>query len=165
MAALATEKEAAEKAKADAIAERDALSQRLVGALTTVADTQNTARGVVVNLSDILFDTNKASLKPEAQLKLAKLTGVLTVFPNLNLRVEGYTDSTGTDAINDKLSRERAASVQMFLQSQGIDGSRMTSQGYGSQHPVASNDTKEGKAKNRRVEIVLAEGVVAEPER
>jgi outer membrane protein OmpA-like peptidoglycan-associated protein len=165
MAALATEKEAADKAKADAIAERDALSQRLVGALTTVADTQNTARGVVVNLSDILFDTNKATLKPEAQLKLAKLTGVLTVFPNLNLRVEGYTDSTGTDAINDKLSRERAASVQMFLQSQGIDGSRMTSQGYGSQHPVASNDTKEGKAKNRRVEIVLAEGVVAEPER
>jgi outer membrane protein OmpA-like peptidoglycan-associated protein len=165
MATLATEKQAAEKAKADAIAERDALSQRLVGALTTVAETQNTARGVVVNLSDILFDTNKASLKPEAQLKLAKLTGVLTVFPNLNLRVEGYTDSTGTDAINDKLSRERAASVQMFLQTQGIDGGRITSQGYGSQHPVASNDTKEGKAKNRRVEIVLAEGVVAEPPR
>jgi outer membrane protein OmpA-like peptidoglycan-associated protein len=106
-----------------------------------------------------------ASLKPEAQLKLAKLTGVLTVFPNLNLRVEGYTDSTGTDAINDKLSRDRAASVQQFLQGQGIVGSRITSQGYGSQHPVASNDTKEGRAKNRRVEIVLAEGVVAEPER
>jgi outer membrane protein OmpA-like peptidoglycan-associated protein len=156
MAALAAEKEKTE-------AERDALAKRLTGALASVADTQNTARGVVVNLSDILFDTNKATLKPEAQLTLAKLTGVLSVFPNLNLRVEGYTDSTGTDEINNKLSRDRAASVVEFLQSEGITGSRMTSDGYGSKFPAASNDTKEGRAKNRRVEIVLAEGVIAAP--
>ena len=156
MAALAAEKEKTE-------AERDALAKRLTGALASVADTQNTARGVVVNLSDILFDTNKATLKPEAQLTLAKLTGVLSVFPNLNLRVEGYTDSTGTDEINNKLSRDRAASVVEFLQSEGIAGSRMTSDGYGSQFPAASNDSKEGRAKNRRVEIVLAEGVIAAP--
>jgi outer membrane protein OmpA-like peptidoglycan-associated protein len=156
MAALAAE-------NARTKAERDALEKRLTGALSTVADTQNTARGVVVNLSDILFDTNKATLKPETKLTLAKLTGVLSVFPNLNLRVEGYTDSTGTDEINNKLSRDRAASVVEFLQEEGIAGSRMTSEGYGSRFPAASNDTKEGRAKNRRVEIVLAEGVIAAP--
>jgi outer membrane protein OmpA-like peptidoglycan-associated protein len=191
IASLAAEKDAADKAKAEMAttaasldaqkkdlemqmaslavenektrAERDALAQRLVGALATVAETQNTARGVVVSLSDILFDTNQATLKPGAQLALAKLTGVLSVFPNLNLRIEGYTDSTGTDAINNKLSRDRAASVVEFLQSQGIAGARMTSEGYGSKYPAASNDTKEGRSKNRRVEIVLAEGVVAAP--
>jgi len=156
MAALAAE-------NAHTKAERDELAQRLTGALASVADTQNTARGVVVNLSDILFDTNKATLKPEAKITLAKLTGVLSVFPKLNLRVEGYTDSTGTDEINNKLSRGRAASVVEFLQAEGIAGSRITSEGYGTKFPVASNDTKEGKAKNRRVEIVLAEGVIAAP--
>ena len=145
--------------------ERDALAKRLNGALATVADTQNTARGIVVSLSDILFDTNKATLKPDAQIALAKLTGVLSVFPNLNLRVEGYTDSTGSDEINNKLSRERAAAVVVFLQGQGIPGTRMTSDGYGSKFPVAANDTKEGRAKNRRVEVVLAEGVIAAPTR
>jgi outer membrane protein OmpA-like peptidoglycan-associated protein len=165
MEALKAEKAAADQEKAEITAERDALAKRLVGALATVADTQNTARGVVVSLSDILFDTGRATLKSDAQLALAKLTGVLSVFPNLNLRVEGYTDSTGTDEINARLSRERAASVVVFLQGQGIAGARMTSDGYGSKFPVAANDTKEGRAKNRRVEIVLAEGVVAAPTR
>ena len=158
MASLEAEKKSVE-------AERDAISQRLSGALSTVADTQNTARGFVVNLSDILFDTNKATLKTEATLALAKLTGVLSVFPKLNLRIEGYTDSTGTDEINNKLSRDRAAAVVEFLQSEGIAGARMTSEGYGSKFPVAGNDTKEGRAKNRRVEIVLAEGTIAAPTR
>jgi len=184
MASLQAEKDASEKAKAEmaataaaldaekrdlemenqrVVAERDALARRLVGALASVAETQNTARGVVVNLSDILFDTNKSTLKPEAQVTLAKLTGVLSVFPNLNLRVEGYTDSTGSDEINNKLSRDRAVSVVEFLRSQGIPDARMASDGYGSRFPAASNDTKEGRAKNRRVEIVLAEGVIAAP--
>jgi outer membrane protein OmpA-like peptidoglycan-associated protein len=146
-------------------AERDAMAQRLVGALATVADTQSTARGVVVSLSDILFDTGKSTLKPDAQVALAKMCGVLSVFPNLNLRVEGHTDSTGTAEINDKLSRERAAAVVVFLQGQGIPGTRMTSDGYGSKFPVASNETNDGRAKNRRVEVVLAEGVIAAPSR
>ncbi|HEY7574236.1 MAG TPA: OmpA family protein, partial [Thermoanaerobaculia bacterium] len=156
MATLATENERVRE-------ERDALAKRLVGALASVAQTEQTARGVVVSLSDILFDTNKATLKPEAQLALAKLTGVLSVFPDLNLRVEGYTDSTGTDEINNRLSKDRAASVVSFLSQEGISGQRITSEGYGSRYPVASNDSKEGRAKNRRVEIVLAEGVVAAP--
>ena len=191
MAGLQAEKDAAERAKADLAstaagleaqkrdleaqtaalsaenqrieAERDALSKRLTGALATVADTQNTARGVVVNLSDILFDTNEATLKPDARLALAKLTGVLSVFPNLNLRVEGYTDSTGSDAINDRLSRERAAAVAVFLKGQGIAETRMKSEGYGAKFPKAPNDTSEGRSKNRRVEIILAEGTIAAP--
>ncbi|HKA37221.1 MAG TPA: OmpA family protein, partial [Thermoanaerobaculia bacterium] len=146
-------------------AERDALASRLVGALATVAETQSTARGVVVNLSDILFDTGKATLKPEAQVALAKMCGVLSVFPNMNLRVEGHTDSTGTDEINNKLSRERAATVVVFLQGQGIPGARMTSDGYGSKFPVAPNETSDGRAKNRRVEVIVAEGVIAAPSR
>ncbi|HKF41903.1 MAG TPA: OmpA family protein [Thermoanaerobaculia bacterium] len=193
MAALKAEKDGADKSKADAVAataaldaqkkdleaqmaamavenqrigaERDAMAQRLLGALMLVADTQNTARGVVVNLSDILFDTGKATLKTEAQVSLAKMCGVLAVFPNLNLRIEGYTDSTGTDEINNKLSHDRAATVMVFLQGQGIQGSRMTSDGYGSKFPVASNDTNEGRAKNRRVAVVVAEGVIAAPTR
>ena len=193
MASLKAERDGADKSKADAVAataaldaqkrdlesqmaslavenqrvtaERDAMAQRLLGALMLVADTQNTARGVVVNLSDILFDTGKATLKTEAQVSLAKMCGVLAVFPNLNLRIEGYTDSTGTDEINDKLSRDRAAAVMVFLQGQGIQGARMTSDGYGSKFPVASNDTNEGRAKNRRVAVVVAEGVIAAPTR
>ncbi len=191
MAALEVEKDAAEKAKADLAAtaasldeqkrelemqmstlaaenertraERDALARRLVGALASVAQTEETARGVVVSLSDILFDTNKATLKPQAQIALAKLTGVLSVFPDLNLRVEGYTDSTGTDEINNKLSKERASSVVAFLQREGVPEARIASEGYGSRYPAATNGTAEGRAKNRRVEIVLAEGVVAAP--
>ncbi|HEV8118382.1 MAG TPA: OmpA family protein, partial [Thermoanaerobaculia bacterium] len=147
MAALAVENQRT-------AAERDALAQRLVGALATVADTQSTARGVVVSLSDILFDTGKATLKSSAQISLAKMCGVLSVFPNLNLRIEGHTDSTGSDEINDKLSRERAAAVVVFLQGQGIAGSRMNSDGYGSKFPVASNETNDGRAKNRRVEVI-----------
>jgi outer membrane protein OmpA-like peptidoglycan-associated protein len=144
-------------------AERNALADRLVGALASVAETRNTARGVVVSLPDILFDTNKATLKSAMQVTLAKLAGVLSVFPNLNLRVEGYTDSTGTAELNDKLSKDRSLSVIAFLKEQGLSETRMTGVGYGALYPVASNDSKEGRAKNRRVEIVLAEGVVAAP--
>ncbi len=191
IAELAAQKDAAERAKADLAAtaaaldlqkkeleaqmaelaaanervkaERDALAERLIGALASVAETRNTARGVVVSLPDILFDTNKATLKPQTQVTLAKLAGVLSVFPNLNLRVEGYTDSTGTAAINDKLSNDRSASVIAFLKTQGVPESHMTGVGYGALYPVASNDTREGRARNRRVEIVLAEGVIAAP--
>jgi outer membrane protein OmpA-like peptidoglycan-associated protein len=89
---------------------------------------------------------------------MGKLAGIVSVFPNINLRVEGHTDSTGTD--DDRLSRDRAQSVVSFLQSQGVAPSRMTSEGYGARVPVADNATPEGRAKNRRVEIILAEGVI-----
>ncbi|MFN2632662.1 MAG: OmpA family protein [Thermoanaerobaculia bacterium] len=143
--------------------DRDALQQRLSGALAGVATTRTTARGIVVSLPGILFETGRSTLKPSAQVGLAKMAGVLSVFPDMNLRVEGYTDSTGTEAVNQKLSRSRAASVSTFLQKQGIGASRIVAEGYGSQFPVASNKTPSGRARNRRVEVILAEGVVAAP--
>ncbi|HEY3203504.1 MAG TPA: OmpA family protein [Thermoanaerobaculia bacterium] len=142
------------------VRERDDLAARLTGALSQVASITTTARGVVVNLPDILFDTNKATLKQNAQIALGKLAGIVSLFPNINLRVEGHTDSTGTDEINNRLSRERANSVMAFLRNQGVAERRMTAEGYGSRLPVGSNSTVEGRAKNRRVEIILAEGVI-----
>ncbi len=142
-------------------AERNDLEGRLNASLSEVAQISQSARGVVVNLPDILFDTNKATLKPNAQVALAKLAGIVSLFPNINLRVEGHTDSTGGDVINVPLSRERAQSVMDFLNSQGVAASRMKAEGYAARIPVADNSTPEGRSKNRRVEIILAEGVIA----
>lgn len=141
-------------------AERNDLEGRLSGALSEVAQISQSARGVVVNLPDILFDTNKATLRQNAQVALAKLAGIVSLFPNINLRIEGHTDSTGGDAINVPLSRDRANSVMAFLQSQGVSAKRMSAEGYAARIPVADNATPEGRAKNRRVEIILAEGVI-----
>jgi outer membrane protein OmpA-like peptidoglycan-associated protein len=142
------------------VQERNDLTGKLNGALSSVAQITQTARGVVVNLPDILFDTNKATLKQNAQVAMAKLAGIVSLFPNINLRIEGHTDSTGTDEINNRLSIERANSVMTFLASQGVAQKRMSSEGYGSNLPVAPNTTAEGRSKNRRVEIILAEGVI-----
>jgi len=141
-------------------AERNDLEGRLNSSLSEVAQISQTARGVVVNLPDILFDTNKATLKQNAQVALAKLAGIVSLFPNINLRIEGHTDSTGGDVINVPLSRERAQSVMDFLNSQGVASSRMKAEGYAAKIPVADNSTPEGRSRNRRVEIILAEGVI-----
>ena len=142
------------------VKERDDLAGQLDGALSSVAQITKTARGVVVNLPDILFDVNKSTLKQNTQVALAKLAGIVQVFPKINLRIEGYTDSTGSDELNMRLSRERAESVLGFLKSQGVAVTRMTAAGYGPKFPVADNATAEGRAKNRRVEIILAEGMI-----
>jgi outer membrane protein OmpA-like peptidoglycan-associated protein len=147
---VATEREAIKK-------ERDDLAGMLKGALSKVAETNETARGVIVSLPGILFDVNKATLKFPSQFTVAKLAGILTVFQNMNLSIEGYTDSTGTDEINMKLSADRARAVYDFLRDQGIPESRMRYQGFGPANPVAPNDTEFNRAKNRRVEVVLTQ--------
>ena len=150
------------KAEREAIKkERDNLAGMLKGALSSVADTTETARGVIVSLSGILFDVGKATLKPASQLSVAKLAGILMVFPNMNLSIEGYTDSTGTNELNMRLSTDRARSVYEFLMGQGISNSRMRYQGFGPDNPVAPNDTEINRAKNRRVEVVLTQAVKA----
>jgi outer membrane protein OmpA-like peptidoglycan-associated protein len=157
--ALAAEKNAL-AADRDAIKkERDDLAGMLKGALSTVAETTETARGVVVSLSGILFDVGKATLMPASQLPVAKLAGILMVFPNMNLSIEGYTDSTGSNELNMRLSTERARAVYEFLMGQGISNSRMKYQGFGPENPVAPNDTEANRAKNRRVEVVLTQAV------
>jgi outer membrane protein OmpA-like peptidoglycan-associated protein len=160
--ALAASVAALEAQSAELAREKAELSDRLQGALSQVADTQESARGMIVSLPDILFDLNEATLKNEAKVVIAKLAGILLILPELNLRVEGHTDSTGSADYNQGLSERRAASVRDFLAQQGIDWQRMVAVGYGLTRPVADNATREGRAKNRRVEIVIAEGVVSE---
>jgi len=160
--ALAASVSALEAQSVELKREKADLSARLQGALSQVADTQESARGMIVSLPDILFDTNEATLKNEARVVIAKLAGILLILPELNLRVEGHTDSTGSAEYNQGLSERRAISVRDFLAQQGIDGQRMVAVGYGLTRPVADNQTREGRAKNRRVEIVIAEGVVSE---
>jgi outer membrane protein OmpA-like peptidoglycan-associated protein len=159
-AQLEKDKALLEKEKAAIAAERDALAKRLTGAMAMIMETRESARGAVMSLPGISFDTGKAMLKPSAQITLAKLAGLALVFPNINMRVEGYTDSTGQAAANQKLSEARAKSVNDFLKSQGVAETRLAFQGLGPAGPVADNATKEGRAKNRRVEIVAAEGEI-----
>ncbi|RFT17114.1 MAG: Outer membrane lipoprotein omp16 precursor [Candidatus Saccharicenans subterraneus] len=145
---LAAEREAIKK-------ERDELASKLKGALSSVAETTETARGLMVNLAGVLFDVNKATLKPESQLKLAKLAGILMVFQDMKLSIEGHTDSTGSEELNLRLSTDRARTVYEFLMGQGVSPDRMKYQGFGSSKPVAPNDTEANRAKNRRVEVIV----------
>jgi len=137
--------------------ERDELAGMLKGALSTVAETTESARGVIVSLSGILFDVGKATLMPPSQVSVAKLAGILTVFPKMNLSIEGYTDSTGSLELNMRLSTERARTVYEFLLGQGISADRMKYQGFGPENPVAPNDTEANRSRNRRVEVVLSQ--------
>jgi outer membrane protein OmpA-like peptidoglycan-associated protein len=145
---VAAEREAIKK-------ERDDLANMLKGALSSVAETTESARGVVVSLSGILFDVGKATLKPASQISVAKLAGILMVFPDMNLSIEGFTDATGSNDLNMRLSMERARTVYEFLMGQGISNVRMKYQGFGPDNPVAPNDTEANRARNRRVEVVL----------
>ncbi len=153
----AAEAEAAQARQAAAEAEKEkaALRAQLLEQLNTILQTRDTARGLIVNMSDVLFDTASYTLKPAAREKLAKISGVVLAHPGLNLKIEGYTDSVGSDEYNQELSENRANAVREFLIEQGVAASGVTAQGFGKTQPVASNDTAEGRQKNRRVEIVV----------
>lgn len=150
--------DAAARDAALARAERDAERARLREALAVVVEVQETARGLVVNLPDILFDFNRATLKPEARERLSKVCGILLVAGGHRLNIEGHTDSIGSDDYNQKLSEQRAASVTQYLSSCGLPEDLLAARGFGKTQPVAPNDTAEGRQKNRRVEIVIQDG-------
>jgi outer membrane protein OmpA-like peptidoglycan-associated protein len=137
------------------------LQGKLQSALSQVADTRESARGLIVSLPDILFDVGQATLKPDATIALAKLAGILLIMDDLNLRIEGHTDSTGSPSFNLRLSQRRADAVFDLLSSQGIRSSRIRTVGYGVERPVADNSSAEGRSRNRRVEIIIAEGEIA----
>lgn len=141
--------------------EKDELQGRLGQALSQVAETRSSARGVILNLPDILFSVGEAELKPETGLVLAKLSGILLMMQDLNLRIEGHTDSTGAPSFNMRLSERRADAVFDFLARQGIGSERMKTAGYGMERPIADNSTAAGRSQNRRVEIIIAEGEIA----
>ena len=121
---------------------------------------EETARGLVVNMADILFDVNKYTLKKDPELALAKVSAILAVFPKVQVRAEGFTDTSGKEELNMKLSAERARTVADFLAAQGVAAERLTHAGYGPANPVGDNATAEGRAKNRRVELILNQGPV-----
>jgi outer membrane protein OmpA-like peptidoglycan-associated protein len=149
-------KEAAEKAEH----EKQALRAKLLEQFNRVLETRDTARGLVVNMGDVLFDTGKAALRTPAREALAKLSGIVLNYPELKLDVEGHTDSTGGEEFNQKLSEQRAESVRSYLQGQGIAASSLSAKGLGEHMPVADNDTAAGRQKNRRVEIIVSGEVI-----
>lgn len=153
------EAEQAQRDAAQAKSERDALQQRLYVSIAAILDTRREARGLIVNLSDVLFDFNKATLKPGAREKLSKLAGILLAYPGkYHLEIEGHTDSVGSDDYNQKLSEDRAAAVQSYLTQEGVKSDKITAvRGFGKTQPVTTNDTAEGRQMNRRVEIVIAD--------
>jgi outer membrane protein OmpA-like peptidoglycan-associated protein len=153
--AAEAEAEKARQAAAQAEKEKADLRAQLLAQLNSILQTRDSARGLIVNMSDVLFDTGKFTLKPGAREKLAKISGIVLAHPGLNLQIEGYTDSVGGDEMNQQLSERRADSVRDFLAEQGVPGSAMTARGFGKTQPVASNDTAEGRQKNRRVELVV----------
>ena len=118
---------------------------------------KKTERGLVITLGDVLFDTNKAQLKPGATRSLQKLATFLKQYPDRKAQVEGYTDSTGSADYNQELSDRRAHAVRASLLDMGVSSDRITTHGYGKESPVASNDTPAGRQMNRRVEIILSD--------
>lgn len=174
-AQAAADQEAAERARADARAaeaeaqaarahqqtqqandQTEQLRERLKAQLNQVLATSESARGLIVNMSDVLFDFNKYTLKPEAREKLAKVSGILLAYPGLTLQVEGYTDNIGSDEYNQKLSEQRADGVRDYLVTQGVAQTSVTATGYGKSDPIADNSTNDGRAQNRRVQLVVS---------
>jgi outer membrane protein OmpA-like peptidoglycan-associated protein len=147
---------AAEQATQQAAQQTEQMRERLRQQLNQVLQTTETARGLVMNMSDVLFDFNKYTLKPEAREKLAKVSGILLAYPGLKVQVEGYTDNIGSDEYNQKLSEERADGVRDYLVSQSVKDDNVTAAGYGKSNPVADNSSNAGRAQNRRVQLVVS---------
>jgi outer membrane protein OmpA-like peptidoglycan-associated protein len=156
-------KEQAAKAEAERVRKAaEALRAQLLEQFNRILETRDTPRGLVVNMGDVLFDTGKFDLRSEAREKLAKLSGIVLAHPGLKLAIEGYTDSTGSDELNRKLSQDRADAVRSYLTEQGLAQDSVTAQGFGKSEPVADNNTAAGRQKNRRVEIVVSGEVIGE---
>ena len=143
--------------------DKAAMRARLSEQLNSILQTRDSARGLIVSMSDVLFDTGKYSLKPGAREKLAKVAGILLAYPGLDIAVGGYTDNVGGDAMNQKLSENRASSVRDYLIQQGVATSSVTAKGFGETLPVASNDNSAGRQQNRRVELLVSGEAIGQP--
>ena len=146
----------ADQARAQAIQQAEEQRQRLLKQLNQVLQTRDSARGLIVSMSDVLFDFNRATLKPGAQLRLAKVSGIIMAYPDLKLEIDGFTDNKGTPEYNMTLSDKRAKAVRDFLVSQGVSTDAVTTKGFGESNPVATNATAAGRQQNRRVELVVS---------
>jgi len=152
--------EQANELRQKAEAERSDLRAELMRQFNLILETRDTARGLIVNMSDVLFDTGKATLRPGAREKLAKVSGIIQSHPGLKLEIEGHTDSVGGDEYNQQLSEKRADAVRDYLVQQGISRDAITAKGYGKSRPVVSNASAEGRQRNRRVEMVVSGDII-----
>ena len=143
--------------------DKAAMRVRLSEQLNTILETRDSARGLIVSMSDVLFDTGKYSLKPGAREKLAKVAGILLAYPGLNIEVGGYTDNVGGNEMNQTLSENRAGSVRDYLVQQGVATNSVSAKGYGNALPVASNDNSAGRQQNRRVELLVSGEAIGSP--
>src|SRR5271154_106946 len=143
-----------------AVLDREELRARLLQQFNAILVTHDTARGLVVNMSDVLFDSGKYTLRPLAREKLAKISGIVLAYPSLKLAIEGNTDSVGSEEFNQNLSEQRAEGVRSYLTQQGVPESSTTAAGFGKTRPIATNDTSEGRQQNRRVELIVSGEVI-----
>ena len=150
---------AAQQADTDKAAMRARLSEQL----NSILQTRDSARGLIVSMSDVLFDTGQYSLKPGAREKLAKVAGILLAYPGLNIEVGGYTDNVGGDDMNQKLSENRADAVRDYLVQEGVTTNSVSARGFGNTLPVASNDSSAGRQQNRRVELLVSGDAIGNP--
>ena len=154
--AAESDAERSRQSAAQAEQEKAQLREQLRQQLNTVLETRETARGLIVNMSDVLFDFGKYTLKPGAKEKLAKISGIILSHPGLNLQVEGHTDSVGSDELNQRLSEQRSESVRSYLVAEGLSPDSIAARGFGKTRPVTTNDTAAGRQLNRRVELVVS---------
>lgn len=145
-----------EQLRQQAEKEKQELRARLLQQLNTVLSTRDSARGLIANMSDVLFKTGSFELAPGARERLAKVSGILLAYPSLHVQVEGHTDSVGTDEYNQTLSERRAGAVRDYFVQQGVAADSIQSRGFGKTVPIASNETAEGRQQNRRVELVMS---------
>lgn len=153
----------AQQATEQAESEKSAIRAKLAAQLNSILQTRDSARGLIVSMSDVLFDTGQYSLKSGAREKLAKVAGILLAYPSLNIEVGGYTDNVGGDAMNQTLSENRANSVRDYLVREGVTPNSVSSKGFGNTSPVASNDNSAGRQQNRRVELLVSGEAIGTP--
>jgi outer membrane protein OmpA-like peptidoglycan-associated protein len=153
----------AQQAEHQADSDKAAMRAQLSEQLNKILETRDSARGLIVSMSDVLFDTGQYSLKPGAREKLAKVAGILIAYPSLNIEVGGYTDNVGGDDMNQKLSENRAGAVRNYLVEQGVSTNSVSAKGYGNTLPVSSNDNAAGRQENRRVELVVSGDAIGSP--
>jgi outer membrane protein OmpA-like peptidoglycan-associated protein len=153
----------AQQGQQQADSDKAAMRARLSEQLNLILATRDSARGLIVSMSDVLFDTGKYTLKPGAREKLAKVAGILIAYPGLNIEVGGYTDNVGGDDMNQTLSENRAGAVRNYLVETGVTTNSVSAKGYGNTLPVASNDNSAGRQENRRVELVVSGDAIGSP--
>jgi len=153
----------AQEGEQQADSDKMAMRAQLEVRLNEILQTRDSARGLIVSMSDVLFDTGQYSLKPGAREKLAKVAGILIAYPSLNIAVGGYTDNVGGDEMNQKLSENRAGAVRDYLVQQGVVANSVSATGFGNTLPVASNDNSAGRQENRRVELVVSGEAIGSP--